>query len=83
MDVTNWVGPAISWDERSPEQFIYNVLLMNARTTEGTIALSALPRPDEPAFDLDSSRYVRYFEQAARGVPIRMALLAPILGLVE
>jgi hypothetical protein len=32
---------------------------------------------------LDGTRYARYFEEAHNGVPIRMALLALLLGLVE
>jgi len=83
VDVIYGVGPAVSWDEKSPEQFTCKLELMNARAREGTIVLPPLPRVDEPAFDLDRSRYARYFEQAARGVPIRMTLLDPILDLVK
>jgi hypothetical protein len=39
-----------------------------------------LPRRDEISADLDADPRSLYFKQAARGVPIRMALLAVFLG---
>lgn len=47
---------------------------------ERMIILHPLPRVDELATEVDSSPHARYFEQARNGVPIRMALLALILG---
>ncbi len=44
------------------------------------IILHPLPRVDELAAEVDSSPHARYFEQAKNGVPVRMALLALILG---
>ena len=46
---------------------------------EGLIVLHPLPRVDELGFDLDSTKHAKYFEQAALGVPVRMALLKAIL----
>jgi aspartate carbamoyltransferase catalytic subunit len=43
--------------------------------------LHPLPRVDEVARNVDSDTRVRYFIQAANGVPVRMALLSAILGL--
>ena len=83
VDVIYGVGPALSWDEKSPDEFIYNLEVMETKAKAGTIVLHPLPRVDELAFDLDGTRYARYFEEAHNGVPIRMALLALILGLVE
>ena len=42
--------------------------------------LHPLPRVDEIAANVDSSRYAAYFLQARNGVPVRMALLSLILG---
>lgn len=81
VDVTYGVGPALTWDEESPAEFIYNLELMETRAKEGAIVLHPLPRVDDLAFDLDGTKYARYFRQAHYGVPIRMALLALILGL--
>ena len=44
------------------------------------IVLHPLPRVDELATEVDSSPHARYFEQAKNGVPVRMALLALVLG---
>src|SRR5207244_13040722 len=47
------------------------------------IVLHSLPRMDELATDVDSTRYARYWFEAFNGVVMRMALLALILGAVE
>ncbi|MEM3921835.1 MAG: aspartate carbamoyltransferase [Nitrososphaerota archaeon] len=41
--------------------------------------LHPLPRVDEISFEVDSTPHAKYFEQAALGVPVRMALLKLIL----
>ena len=38
-----------------------------------------LPRVDEIAPDVDTTRHAKYFEQAHNGVPVRMALLDLLL----
>jgi aspartate carbamoyltransferase catalytic subunit len=43
------------------------------------VILHPLPRVDEISFEVDSTPYAKYFEQAALGVPVRMALLKLIL----
>ena len=42
-----------------------------------------LPRVDELAYELDADPRSMYFKQAALGVPIRMALIALLLGAKE
>jgi hypothetical protein len=42
-----------------------------------------LPRVDELSYDLDTDKRGVYFKQASFGVPVRMALIAALLGLVE
>jgi len=48
-----------------------------------TLVMHPLPRVDELAYDLDADPRAMYFKQASRGVPVRMALLAMILGAKE
>ena len=45
--------------------------------------LHPLPRVDELDYALDDDDRAVYFKQAAYGVPVRMALLAALLGLDE
>ena len=42
-----------------------------------------LPRVDELAYELDADPRSKYFKQAARGVPVRMALITLLLGAKE
>ena len=42
-----------------------------------------LPRVDELAYEVDADPRSMYFKQAARGVPVRMALIAFLLGTKE
>jgi aspartate carbamoyltransferase catalytic subunit len=55
-----------------------NALLENAKGD--MIVMHPLPRVGEIAPEVDSTKHARYFEQAANGVPVRMALLNAILG---
>jgi aspartate carbamoyltransferase catalytic subunit len=47
------------------------------------VVMHPLPRRDELNEDLDSDPRSLYFKQAARGVPMRMAILAHLLGRVD
>ena len=51
------------------------------RAREDAIVLHPLPRVDELDFSLDGDPRAAYFRQAAYGVPVRMALMAALLGL--
>jgi aspartate carbamoyltransferase catalytic subunit len=53
------------------------------RAPEGLIVLHPLPRVGEIAEEVDADPRAAYFEQAAGGVPVRMALIALFLGLVD
>lgn len=53
--------------------------LQHAR--KDAIVLHPLPRVDELDFALDGDPRAAYFRQAAYGVPVRMALIAAVLGL--
>ncbi|MGM0404614.1 MAG: aspartate carbamoyltransferase [Thermoplasmatota archaeon] len=54
----------------------YNVKKnMLENVNENLIIMHPLPRVDEISTDVDQTKQARYFQQAANGVPIRMALL--------
>ena len=57
--------------------------LLNEKEFEKTMVMHPLPRVDELAYDLDSDPRSMYFKQAARGVPVRMALVALLLGVKQ
>jgi aspartate carbamoyltransferase catalytic subunit len=54
--------------------------MMRGKEFRKTLVMHPLPRVDELAYDLDADPRSMYFKQAARGVPVRMALLALVLG---
>ena len=45
--------------------------------------LHPLPRVDEMDESLDNTDYAVYFQQARNGIPIRKAILAAVLGVIE
>ncbi|MBN2099654.1 MAG: aspartate carbamoyltransferase catalytic subunit [Dehalococcoidia bacterium] len=54
--------------------------LLRERTFKETLVMHPLPRVDELAYELDADPRSMYFKQAARGVPVRMALISLLLG---
>jgi len=56
-------------------------LLANARSD--TLVMHPLPRVDELDYGLDEDLRAAYFRQASYGIPVRMALLAALLGRAE
>lgn len=67
----------------TPKEFQVNRKLLETRAKSSAIVLHSLPRMDELATDVDSTRYARYFFEAFNGVVLRMALLGLVLGAVE
>jgi aspartate carbamoyltransferase catalytic subunit len=70
-------------DKDSQQQGRYPVVnkkLLREKEFEKTIIMHPLPRVDELAYELDGDPRSMYFKQAARGVPVRMALIALLLG---
>lgn len=53
------------------------------RAKKRMILLHPLPKLDEIDIKVDNTKFARYFQQAAYGVPVRMALLALLLGAVR
>ncbi len=59
----------------------YNINLETVENAkESLVIMHPLPRVDEISPEVDNTDYARYFEQAANGIPIRMALLELLLG---
>jgi len=59
---------------------VINARLLKGKGLERTLVMHPLPRIDELAYEIDADPRSMYFEQAARGVPVRMALVALLLG---
>jgi aspartate carbamoyltransferase catalytic subunit len=57
--------------------------LLKEREFKKTLVMHPLPRVDELTHELDADPRSMYFKQAAYGVPVRMALLALLLGARE
>ena len=62
---------------------VVNKRLLKGKAFKKTLVMHPLPRVDELAYEVDTDPRSMYFEQAARGVPIRMALIALLLGTKE
>lgn len=54
-----------------------------SRAKPEMLILHPLPRVDEISYQVDADRRAAYFGQAAYGVPVRMALLAALLGRID
>jgi aspartate carbamoyltransferase catalytic subunit len=57
--------------------------LLKGKEFKKTLVMHPLPRVDELTYEVDADPRSMYFKQAAYGVPIRMALLALLLGAKE
>ncbi len=57
--------------------------LLKKKKFKRTLVMHPLPRVDELAYEVDGDPRSMYFRQAARGVPVRMALIALLLGAKE
>lgn len=64
----------------APEHPIVLDRALLERTGSKAIVMHPLPRVDEVNVDLDDHPAAKYFEQARNGVPVRMAVLAHLLG---
>ncbi len=69
-------------EERGFEEYypIVNKKLLKRKELNRTLIMHPLPRILELTYDVDADPRSMYFKQAARGVPIRMALIALLLG---
>ncbi|ACS89511.1 aspartate carbamoyltransferase [Thermococcus sibiricus] len=77
--------------ERFPDPAEYNKikgsyrvdLKLLERAKETLKIMHPLPRVDEISYEVDKTQYSAYFRQVWSGVPVRMALLGIVLGVVE
>ncbi|MFC2001312.1 aspartate carbamoyltransferase [Chloroflexota bacterium] len=69
--------------ELKKEYSVVDKKLLKGREFRKTLVMHPLPRVDELAYELDADPRSKYFQQAARGVPVRMALIALLLGARE
>ena len=67
---------------RAAGSYVVDAAVM-ARAPEGMVVMHPLPRVDEVHPEIDDDPRAAYFEQAAGGVPVRMALISHLLGLNE
>jgi aspartate carbamoyltransferase catalytic subunit len=65
------------------EGYVVDKELLKGKEFEKTIVMHPLPRVDELAYEVDADPRSMYFKQAARGVPVRMALIALLLEAKE
>ena len=71
--------------ERFPDEEEYEEIkgayLINKELLEGKdlIVMHPLPRIDEIAYDVDDTKYNKYFDQAANAIPVRMAILRNLI----
>ncbi|OGO37750.1 MAG: aspartate carbamoyltransferase [Chloroflexi bacterium RBG_16_56_8] len=63
--------------------YVVDKKLLKGKAFQKTLVMHPLPRVDELAYEMDADPRSMYFAQAARGVPVRMALLAYLLGKKE
>jgi len=56
---------------------------MSAESLRDAVVMHPLPRRDEISSEIDADPRSIYFKQAARGVPIRMAILALLTGQIQ
>jgi aspartate carbamoyltransferase catalytic subunit len=69
------------WTEKDQPYPKIDRKFLNAPKYSGASVLHPLPRVGELDAAIDSDRRAVYFEQAAYGVPVRMALISLLLGL--
>ncbi len=63
-------------ERERPEYVHFDAGALKTSRTQEAVVMHPLPRTDELAYELDSDPRAVYFEQAAAGVPVRMALIA-------
>ncbi len=76
-------APAVEGQELKKDYPVVDKKLLKEKEFKRTLIMHPLPRIDELACELDADPRSMYFKQAARGVPIRMALMALLLGAKE
>jgi aspartate carbamoyltransferase catalytic subunit len=64
----------------NPESYVhFDARALKGSRSQSAVVMHPLPRTDELAYELDTDPRAAYFEQAAAGVPVRMALIGWLL----
>jgi aspartate carbamoyltransferase catalytic subunit len=73
--------------DQSEYEKVKNVYVLKRSTLIGVKdnlrIMHPLPRVNEISTEVDSTPYANYFEQAANGIPVRMAILALVTGEIK
>ena len=76
-------APTVEQQELRKRYPVVDKELLKGKEFEKTLVMHPLPRVDELACEVDSDPRSMYFKQAAYGIPVRMALIAILLGTRE
>lgn len=68
--------------EADEQSYRINKFLL-AESRSDAVIMHPLPRVNELSYEVDQDKRAAYFRQAGYGVPVRMALIALLLGAVE
>src|SRR5208282_501034 len=75
--VTRLQKERLGGKEIQPGEYVrFDARALKTHRTQEAVVMHPLPRTDELAYELDADPRAVYFEQAAVGVPVRMALIA-------
>ena len=74
-------GDELDYEKVKQGYFINRAFLQGCNKELGI--LHPLPRVDELSTDVDDTPYAKYFEQAANGIPVRMALICLTMGAIQ
>src|SRR5579885_965135 len=78
--VTRFQRERRTGQEREQAEYVhFDARALKTSRTAEAVVMHPLPRTDELAYELDTDPRAVYFEQAAAGVPVRMALIAWLL----
>jgi len=75
--------PTVDEQELKKDYPVVDKKLLRGKEFKKTLVMHPLPRVDELTHEVDADPRSMYFKQAAYGVPVRMALLALLLGAKE
>lgn len=76
-------APATKKSDLKKSYPVVDKKLLKGKEFKETLVMHPLPRVDELAREIDADPRSMYFKQAARGVPVRMALISLLLGAKE
>jgi len=77
--VTRLQRERLGGDDSTASYPSFDARALRSSRAQQALVMHPLPRTDELAYELDSDPRAVYFDQAAAGVPVRMALLAWLL----